>query len=116
MLLFSLPYTVVLLLAGVTAAASDEKQNDPCTIASTNGDFFDLRPLAVLPVAEGKKPTKNQRTESWHARGYDYKSNFTLNICAPVTESLNYVQGVHKALWKNVSAYYEVGSKQFSLG
>jgi cation-dependent mannose-6-phosphate receptor len=116
MLLFSLPYTVVLLLAGLSAAASDKKQNDPCTIASTSGDFFDLRPLAVLPVAEGKKPTKNQRTESWHARGYDYKSNFTLNICAPVTESLNNVQEVPKSLWKNVSAYYEVGSKQFSLG
>lgn len=123
MLLSSLRCSVLLALAlqGASAAASDDKEKskpagDPCTIASSSGSFFDLRPLAVLPVADGKKPSKNQRTDSYHARGYDYKSNFTLNICAPVTETLDNVQGVDKDRWKNVSAYYEVGSKQFSLG
>jgi hypothetical protein len=123
MLLSHLPYTVLLLalaLARGSAASSDDKKSkpppDPCTIASAGGSFFDLRPLSVIPEAEAKKPAKNRRIDSWHAKGYDYKSNFTLNICAPVAENVHDVQGVDKNLWKNISAYYEVGSKQYSLG
>ena len=103
---------------GVNAAASDDtkKPVDPCTVASTTGSFYDLRPLSVLPLVEGKKPGKNDKTSSWHARGYDYKSNFTLNVCAPVIEDMKDVVGVSKGLWKNISAFYEFGDKTYSLG
>lgn len=109
----------LVLQGGVSAAASDDKPRpvlDPCTISSSSGSFFDLRPLSIHPVSEGKKPAKNQKVDDWHAKGYDYKANFTLNICEPVVEKLDEVQGVDKAHLKNVSAFYEVGSKKFSLG
>jgi cation-dependent mannose-6-phosphate receptor len=118
----SLPNTLLLALAlhhGVNAAASDDKNTkplDPCTIASASGSFFDLRPLSIAPPIDGKKPAKGEKTASWHAKGYDYKSNFTLNICAPVVEELDDVVGIDSKLWSNVSAYYESGSEIFSLG
>jgi cation-dependent mannose-6-phosphate receptor len=113
--------TLVLMLAlrGGNTAASDDKLKpvlDPCTISSSSGSFFDLRPLSIHSLPEGKKPAKNQKVDGWHAKGYDYKANFTLNICEPVVEKLVNVQGVEKSRWKNISAFYEVGSKQFSLG
>lgn len=113
--------TFLLALAlhnGVNAAASDDmkKPVNPCTIASTSGSFYDLGPLSVLPPAGGQKPGKSDKTSSWHARGYDYKSNFTFNICAPVIEDVEDVVGVVKAHWKNVSAFYEFGDKTYSLG
>lgn len=120
MLLSSLPNILAFaLLCGVSAASDDKpkpKPVDPCTISSPSGSFFDLRSLSIQPVPPGTTPGKNQKTDSWHAKGYDYKSNFTLNVCAPVVETLDNVQGVDKDLWKNVSAFYEVGSKQYSLG
>jgi hypothetical protein len=118
MLFSSLPHILACaLLCGVSAASDDKpKPVDPCTISSASGSFFDLRSLSIQPVPPGTTPGKNQKTDSWHAKGYDYKSNFTLNVCAPVVETLDNVQGVDKDLWKNVSAYYEVGSKQYSLG
>lgn len=54
--------------------------------------------------------------ESWHAKGYDYGSNFTLNFCAPVVEDIGEVEGVDRELWKNVSAYYTAGGKTYSIG
>ncbi|KIN06034.1 hypothetical protein OIDMADRAFT_24376 [Oidiodendron maius Zn] len=117
--LSSLPNAALLLIFALTVVSADDKTKphaDPCTIASSSGAFFDLGSLAVLPVEEGKKPTKTQKTESWHAKGYDYPANFTLNVCAPVIEKLDKVQGVDEDLWKDVGAYYAVGSKQFSLG
>jgi cation-dependent mannose-6-phosphate receptor len=120
MQLAPLQYTALLLALALTGVSADDKKSkpdpDPCTIASPSGSFFDLRSLAVLPVEEGKKTTKNQKTDSWHAKGYDYLANFTLNVCAPVVETLDNVQGVDKDLWEDIGAYYEVGSKQFSLG
>lgn len=117
----SISSTFLLALAlhsGVNAAASDnaKKPLNPCTIASTTGSFYDLRPLSVLPPTEGKKPGKNDKTSSWHARGYDYKSNFTLNICAPVVEDLERVVDVDKPYWKNISAFYEFEHQTYSLG
>jgi cation-dependent mannose-6-phosphate receptor len=106
------------LHSGANAAASDDtkKPADPCTVASTTGSFYDLRPLSVLPIADGKKPGKNDKIASWHARGYDYKSNFTLNVCAPVVEDVKDVVGVSRELSKNISAFYEFGGKTYSLG
>ncbi|PMD36470.1 mannose 6-phosphate receptor domain-containing protein [Hyaloscypha variabilis F] len=123
----SLPTALLLTLAlrgGVDAAASDEKKPkplEPCTVASSTGAFYDLRSLAILPPADDqKKPAKGVKTDDWHARGWDYqdgKANFTLNICAPVVEPVKDVVGISDHdLWKNVSAYYEIGSKIYSLG
>lgn len=117
----SLPGIVTLALAfqgGVKAAASEEqKLLDPCTISSSSGSFYDLRSLSVLPPDDGKKSTKGaDRTESWHVKGYDYHSNFTLNICAPVVEDIDDVVGVNTKLWPNVSAFYESKGKTYSLG
>jgi cation-dependent mannose-6-phosphate receptor len=117
----SISSTFLLALAlnnGVNAATSDDKTKpvDPCTIASTTGSFYDLRALSILPLTEGKKPGKHDKTDSWQARGYDYKSNFTLNVCAPVVEDLEDVVSVDRGHWKNVSAFYEFGDRTYSLG
>lgn len=121
----SLPTALLLTLtlhSGVNAAASDDKTkpSDPCTVASSTGSFYDLRSLAILPPADDqRKPAKGVKTDDWHARGWDYhdgKANFTLNICAPVVDPIKDVEGISHDLWKNVSAYYEIGSKKYSLG
>ncbi|KAL1961318.1 hypothetical protein VTO42DRAFT_46 [Malbranchea cinnamomea] len=67
-------------------------------------------------MREGKKLYGSDRDESWHSKGHDYGANFTINICAPVVERLEDVVGVDKALWKNVSAYYEQDGKVYSIG
>lgn len=115
-----LQYAALLLALALPGVSADDKKSkpapDPCTIHSPSGSYFDLRALTVLPVEEGEKPAKNQKIDSWHAKGYDYPANFSLNVCAPVVEKLDNVQGVDKKLWKDIGAYYEVGSKQYSLG
>lgn len=117
----SLPSALLLGLAlhiGVEGAGLEDKKPkpvDPCTISSTTGSFFDLRPLSIQPL-EGKKPAKNAKADSWHARGYDYKGNFTLNVCTPVVEPVEDIVGVDKSHWQNVSAYYEVDGKKYSVG
>lgn len=90
----------------------------PCTITNSKGTFFDLNSLSILPPdPKTKKPTNRwKKTDNWHARGYDVGTNFTLNICAPVTGILSDVEGVKQDHWKNVSAFYEVGEKTYSLG
>ncbi|TGO62835.1 hypothetical protein BCON_0017g00740 [Botryotinia convoluta] len=118
----SLPSALLLGLAlhiGVEGAGLEDKKPkpvDPCTISSTTGSFFDLRPLSIQAPEEGKKPAKNAKTDSWHARGYDYKGNFTLNVCAPVVEEVKDFVGVDKNYWKNVSAFYEYDGKKYSVG
>jgi cation-dependent mannose-6-phosphate receptor len=107
----------------VFAASSpaDEKKSKappvkPCTVRSpTSGAFFDLHSLSIKPPAKNAKKS-DTTVESWHAKGYDYGSNFTLNFCDPVVEDLTDVEGVEKAMWGNVSAFYTVGKKTFSLG
>lgn len=114
--------TILLAFAlhgGVNAAASSEdktKTPEPCTVASTTGAFYDLRSLSILPVEPGKKVTKGVKVDDWHVRGYDYKSNFTLNICAPLIEQKESYEGVSKSLWQNVSAQYQQGSSIYSIG
>ncbi|KAI9749599.1 MAG: hypothetical protein M4579_006810 [Chaenotheca gracillima] len=101
-------------------AAPDEKYSkpsEPCTLHSPNtGSFYDLREISVAPPDPTKKLRKDQRTESWHARGYDYHANFTLNFCAPVIEELEDVVGVDRDRWRNISAYYEYNDKIYSIG
>ena len=105
------------LLPFPTHAASDPKPTKPCTIHSpSSGSYYDLTSLSVLPLQNGKKAHKDDRSESWHARGYDYGANFTLNFCAPVIEEVKDVVGVEKRLWANVSAYYELDGKTYSIG
>ncbi|CZS93872.1 probable MRL1 Mannose 6-phosphate Receptor Like [Rhynchosporium graminicola] len=118
-----LPTSLLITLAlhyGVNGAASDEKKLlEPCTISSASGNFYDLRSLSI-PVPTGdKKVSKGVKVDDWLARGYDYHNNtanFTLNVCAPVVGALEDVVGVEKNLWRNVSAYYEIDDKKYSIG
>lgn len=116
---FSSWLTVLGLLQASTAvgaSSSNDKPLKPCTARSpTTERFFDLNPIHRKPPAEGKKQ-KGEDEGSWHARGYDYGYNFTMNFCGPVVEELDNVQDLDKKLWKNVSAFYEKGDKQYSLG
>jgi len=114
----SLPSALLITLAihsGVSAAA-DEKIVEPCTVASSSGSFYDLRKLSIQPPKEGKKAKKNDKVEDWHAKGYDYGTNFTLNICAPVVSEIETPVGTDKKSSQNVSAYYELGSRTYSIG
>ena len=94
-----------------------ETQQLPCTIRSpSNGGYYDLNAIRVLPLKDHKKAHKDDRIESWHVRGYDYGTNFTLNFCAPVIETLTDVVGIAEGLWGNVSAYYDMNGKTYSIG
>jgi len=121
MRLLSLTATALAIFLTTHAASTTpddkEKPPKPCTIrSSTSGSFFDLSPIHVLPPDSQRKSTKDEKAESWHARGHDYGSNFTINFCGPVIEDLTDVVGVDKGLWRNVSAYYEMGGKTYSIG
>ncbi|KAL6705214.1 Cation-independent mannose-6-phosphate receptor CI-MPR [Coniothyrium glycines] len=98
--------------------AADDKPLKPCTVISPSTNrFFDLNPLhREAPAEDGKNKKKEDSEGSWHARGYDYGANFTINFCGPVVEELDDVQDLDKSLWKNVSAYYEVSDKQYAIG
>ncbi|KAI5252347.1 mannose 6-phosphate receptor domain-containing protein [Aureobasidium subglaciale] len=106
----------------LAAAASDDSKGKkeshvPCTIRSpTSGAFFDLNPIHVVLPEDLKKAAKDARNESWSARGYDYGANFTLNFCGPVVENLTNVVGVDEARWQNVSAFYQLDGKTYSIG
>jgi len=102
-------------LAQYAVAASD-KPLKPCTIVSPTGRFFDLNPIRRMPLKDGEKKNKGDSDGSWHAKGYDYGANFTLNFCGPVVEELHDVQDLDKDLWRNVSAFYEDGKKVFAIG
>lgn len=52
----------------------------------------------------------------YHARGYDYGSNFTINICGAVVEPIENVVGVEESKWQNISAYYTSKGDAYSLG
>jgi cation-dependent mannose-6-phosphate receptor len=91
----------------------------PCTIDSpTSGSHFDLNKISLSRPGpkDGKKVHNDDREESYHAKGYDYPANFTINFCAPVIEDLKDVVGVEEARWRNVSAYYKLGGKTYSIG
>lgn len=95
-----------------------EPELKPCTAHSPiNGQFYDLNAITVRPLQNHKKAHKDDRTESWKARGYDYNTNFTINFCAPVIEQdLGEVVGIKNSLVKNISAYYTMDGKTYSIG
>jgi hypothetical protein len=105
--------------SSAASASTDDKKakqppSKPCTIRSpSSGLFFDLNALSMQPPKDAKD---KDAVESWHVKGYDYGSNFTLNFCAPVVEDIGVVEGVDEALWKNVSAFYTAGKKTYSIG
>ena len=113
----NLPTTHLPLLLSSTTLAADPKETKPCTVYNpSNGNTYDLNTITVQPLIDHKKAHKDDRIESWHARGYDYDTNFTMNFCAPVIETVEDVVGVKEELWKNVSAFYTVGKKTYSIG
>ncbi|KAK5148737.1 hypothetical protein LTR04_000579 [Oleoguttula sp. CCFEE 6159] len=115
-------YCLAFALPALSASTDDDSKkaktaHKPCTIKSpTSGAFFDLTPISVVLPEEGRKAHKDDRTESWHARGYDYPANFTINFCAPVVEDVKDVVGVDERLWRNVSAFYKMGGRTYSIG
>jgi cation-dependent mannose-6-phosphate receptor len=72
--------------------------------------------LSPPEMKDGQKVHKDDKSESWRAKGYDYPANFTMNICAPVIEKVEDVVGVDKSRWQNVSAFYELDGKVYSIG
>ncbi|KAI1760678.1 mannose 6-phosphate receptor domain-containing protein [Hypoxylon sp. FL1150] len=108
-----------LSLASRSLAADADKTatSTACTASSTSGAFFDLRPdMAQKKAADGSKPGYGAQTVDYHARGYDYGSNFTLNICGAVVEPVDGVIGVEDSKWQNISAYYTSKGDVYSLG
>ncbi len=73
------------------------------------------RDMAVR-LEEGAKPKKNVRTTDYTAKGHDYGANFTINICGAVVKPVKDVVDVSDKLWANVSAYYTLKDKVYSLG
>lgn len=105
------------LQARLSFAKEDEKPDVPCTVHSPKtGSFYDLRELALHPPENPEKLKKGERAESWRSTGYDYGTNFTLNICAPVIEKLDNVVGIDEKLYRNISAYYTQNGKTYSIG
>lgn len=43
-------------------------------------------------------------------------TNFTLNFCAPVIETIKDAVGIKESLLKNISAFYEWKGKTYSIG
>ncbi|EFW20208.1 Cation-independent mannose-6-phosphate receptor CI-MPR [Coccidioides posadasii str. Silveira] len=110
-----------LLYPSLSLATDDtpEAKLKPCTIYSPNtGAYFDLKTISLLPpeMKDGKKIRPDDRETSWHSRGYDYGANFTINVCGPVIENLEDVVGVDKERWQNVSAFYNMDGKTYSIG
>lgn len=111
-----------LFVVGAAAATASEDpttttQAPACTATSSSGSgaFFDLRPdMAVVP--EKGKSHPYAVTKDYHARGYDYGRNFTLNICGSVVDEVSDVVGVDAKQWANISAYYVEDGKVYSMG
>lgn len=120
----SISTSALLLLAATSACAS--VADDPptsttpvpaCTATSSSGSgaFFDLRPDTAVRAEKGKT-AKSGIFKDYHARGYDYGKNFTINICGGVVDSVKDVVGVKDNLWANVSAYYTYHDSVYSIG
>ncbi|KAI8627332.1 mannose 6-phosphate receptor domain-containing protein [Xylariaceae sp. FL1651] len=105
-----------------TALAADAEPSTTvtaCTAASTSGAFFDLRPDAAIKAKpDGSRPSNSRGAPltDYKARGYDYGSNFTLNICNAVVEPIEDPKGIKESMWQNVSAYYVSKGEFYSLG
>lgn len=105
--------------SGLSNADSSEKAPPlPCTIHSpSSGSFYDLQPISLKRPDLDKRSSKNMKTKSWQANGYDFNANFTLNICAHVIEDIkDDVDGIDQKQWQNISAFYTKGGKTYSIG
>ncbi|KAI4210393.1 MAG: hypothetical protein LQ351_006760 [Letrouitia transgressa] len=92
------------------ALTKQQKAPEPCTIFHpTTNAYYDLNAIT-------KKAHKDDRTWSWHTWGYDYGTNFSLNFCAPVIETLDSAVGIEKDLVKNISAFYKYKGETYSIG
>jgi cation-dependent mannose-6-phosphate receptor len=117
-----LPSLLLLGIGLVEQSLAEDKTSTAadCTATSALGAFFDLRPdTAVKPPSERRRATsatRNHPTTDYHARGYDYGSNFTLNICGAVVGEIDNVRGIDKGAWANISAYYTSKGDVYSLG
>ncbi|KAI0455474.1 mannose-6-phosphate receptor binding domain-containing protein [Xylaria acuta] len=117
-------YTAILSLLTLTstAVASDAEPTTTttaCTASSTSGAFFDLRPDAAIKTKpDGSRPSHSRGAPltDYKARGWDYGSNFTLNICNAVVDPIEDVQGIEESKWQNISAYYVSEGDYYSLG
>jgi len=114
-------YSIFIPLLAAMASAAEEPSTTThapaCTATSSSGSgaFFDLRPdMAVHP--DKSKSHKGSVTKDYHAKGYDYGKNFTLNICGPVVDPVTDVIGLKKEQWANVSAYYMSYGNIYSIG
>jgi cation-dependent mannose-6-phosphate receptor len=113
-------------LAGAASAADSDTPDKtsssassvvtPCVATATSGSFYDLRPDRAVPLTDGEKVPKGLPTQDYVARGWDYGTNFTLNICGAVVGKVHDFEGVTSDMRKNVSAFYEKKNKFFSLG
>lgn len=114
----SFAFSAILSVLFFSSAIIVEAENPkPCTIVSPVTEaYYDLNTIAVQPLIDHKPAHKDDKKESWHARGYDYGTNFTLNFCRPVIEDLKDVVGVQESHWKNVSAFYRYNDKVYSIG
>ena len=119
------PLQFLLLLSSllpVQADSEDPPSKDtlsPCVARSpTTGLYYDLNPISLSPpeLKDGEKVYKGARDVSWHSKGHDYPANFTINICSSVLEDVEDVVGVESERWQNVSAYYEMDEKIYSIG
>ncbi|KAH6898268.1 putative vacuolar sorting receptor [Thelonectria olida] len=112
------PFFVVAASA-IQDAASTTVHVPECTATSSSGSgaFFDLRPdRAYALEAESDSSHKYAPTKDYHAKGYDYGKNFTLNICGAVVDPVSDLVDVQDSLWANVSAYYTYQNKVYSIG
>ena len=116
------PAILSLLALTSTAVASDAESTSTvtaCTASSTSGAFFDLRPdAAIKPKPDGSRPSHSRGAPltDYKARGWDYGSNFTLNICNAVVEPIEDVKDIDESKWQNISAYYVSEGEYYSLG
>ncbi|KAI3338827.1 mannose-6-phosphate receptor binding domain-containing protein [Ustulina deusta] len=119
-------YPAILSLLALTSTAVASKAESTstttataCTASSTSGAFFDLRPdAAIKPKPDGSRPSHSRGAPltDYKARGFDYGSNFTLNICNAVVEPIEVVEGIEESKWQNISAYYISKGNHYSLG
>lgn len=116
------PAILTLLALTSTVVASDAEPTTTttaCTASSTSGTFFDLRPdAAIKPKPDGSRPSNSRGAPltDYKAKGYDYGSNFTLNICNAVVEPIEDVHDIEESKWQNISAYYVSKGDYYSLG
>lgn len=114
--------TLLALFAASARALEDEEPSETtqvpeCTATSqvNSGAYFDLRPDIAWPEDSGKTHKSNHHKD-YHARGYDYGKNFTINVCNSVVDPVTNVVGVEEERWANVSAYYMSQGDIYSIG